>query len=100
MLYVGATLSRITFSPALAGDYEENFKCGCDRGAKCIDPFGYHMVGCKIGANAIRLHDELVITLANLFRSIHIDPAVMPVRLFDADLDLDNRRRLDIFIRL
>lgn len=58
------------------------------------------MVGCKIGANAIRLHDELVITLANLFRSIHIDPAVMPVRLFDADLDLDNRRRLDIFIRL
>ena len=35
------------------------FQCGCDGGAqpKAIDPFGYHLVGCKIGANAIRLHE-------------------------------------------
>ena len=36
------------------------FQCGCDGGAqpKFIDPFGYHMVGCKVRANATRLHDE------------------------------------------
>ena len=35
------------------------FHCGCDGGSrpKVIDPYGYHLVGCKIGANAIRLHD-------------------------------------------
>ena len=54
---------------------------------------------CKVGANAIRLHDEVVFTLANLFRSIGIDPVVEPVRLFDADPDLDDRRRPDILIR-
>ena len=53
------------------------------RVVKPIDPFGYHMVGCKVGANAIRLHDEVVFTLANLFRSIGTDPVVEPVRLSD-----------------
>ena len=37
--------------------------------------------------------------LANLFRSIGIEPVVEPVRLFDADPDLDDRRRPDILIR-
>ena len=37
------------------------------------------VVGCKVGANAIRLHDEVVIILANLFTPIHIDPVVEPV---------------------
>ena len=73
----------------MAGDSEQ----------RSIDPFGYHMVGCKVGANAIRLHDEVVFTLANLFRSIGIEPVVEPVRLFDADPDLDDRRRPDILIR-
>ena len=51
------------------------FQCGCDGGAqpKFIDPFGYHMVGCKIGANAICLHDEVVLLLAKLFRSLRLD---------------------------
>ena len=57
------------------------------------------MVGYKVGANAICLHDEVIFTLANLFRSICIDPAVEPVRLFEADPDLDDRRRPDILIR-
>ena len=57
-------------SVALAGDSEQSLTCRCDRVVKPIDPFGYHMVGCKVGANAIRLHDEVVFTLANLFRSI------------------------------
>ena len=86
-------------SVALAGDSEQSLTCRCDRVVKPIDPFGYHMVGCEIGANAIRLHDEVAFTLANLFRSIIIGPVVEPVRLFDADPDLDDRRRPDILIR-
>ena len=42
------------------------FQCACDGGArpKSIDPFGYHFVGCKTAANAIRLHDEVVAFVA------------------------------------
>ena len=42
--------------------------CSRDGGArpKPIDPFGYHMVGRKVGAKAIRLHDEVVFILAKL----------------------------------
>ena len=86
-------------SVALAGDSEQNLTCRCDRVVKPIDSFGYHMVGCKVGANAIRLHDEVGFTLANLFRSIGVDPGMEPVRLFDADPDLDDRRRPDVLIR-
>ena len=44
-------------------------QCACDGGArpKFIDPCGYHFVGCKTAANAIRLHDEVVAVLAWLF---------------------------------
>ena len=39
------------------------FNCACDGGSreKPIDPFvyHYHMVGCKVGADAICLHDEV-----------------------------------------
>ena len=76
-----------SLSVALAGDSDQSLTCRCDRVVKPIDPFGYHMVGCKVGANAIRLHDEVVFTLANLFTSIGIEPVVEPVRLFDADPD-------------
>ena len=46
--------------------------CSRDGGArpKPIDPFGYHMVGRKVGAKAIRLHDEVVFILAKLLRSL------------------------------
>jgi len=69
------------------------------RSVKSIDHFGYHMVDCKVGANAIRLYDEVVITLASLLKSTHIDPVVEPLQLFDSVPDLDDRRRPDILIR-
>ena len=48
------------------------FYCACDGRAhpKAIDPFGYHLTGCKIGANAIRMHDEVVMMVAKLFRTL------------------------------
>ena len=49
---------------------------------KSIDSFGYHMVGCKIGANAIRLHDEVVFLLVKLSRSLRLDAIVEPLCLF------------------
>ena len=53
-------------APLASRESLATFQCGCDGGAqpKLIDPFGYHMVGCKVGANAIRLHDEVVLLLA------------------------------------
>ena len=60
------------------------FYCACDGGSrpKAIDPYGYHLVGCKNGANAIRLHDEVVVTVAKLFRTLCVDAIVEPMRLF------------------
>ena len=54
------------------------FQCACDSGArvKPIDPFGYHLVGCKKGANAIPLHDEVVAVVSRLFRSLRVDAIV------------------------
>ena len=63
------------------------FSCRRDGGArpKSIDPFGYHLVGCKTGARAIRLHDEVVSLLARLFRCLRVDAVVEPIRIL-ADL--------------
>ena len=60
------------------------FYCACDGGSrpKAIDPYGYHLVGCKNGANAIRLYDEVVVTVAKLFRTLCVDAIVEPMRLF------------------
>ena len=60
------------YTPLASRESIATFQCGCDGGAhpKFIDPFGYHMVGCKVGANAIRLRDEVVLLLAKLFRSL------------------------------
>ena len=73
------------------------FYCACDGRArpKSIDPFGYHFTGCKIGANAIRLRDEVVMIVAKLFRTLRIDAIVEPTRLFT---DAGNQRP-DIFLR-
>ena len=66
---------------------------------KPIDPFGYHLVGCRTGANAIRLHDEVVSMLARLFRCLRVDAIVEPIRIF-ADLDGGgNSQRPDILLR-
>jgi len=77
------------------------FSCPCDGSSrpKPIDPYGYHFVGCKIGANAIRLHDEVVAIVAKLFRTLRLDAIVEPMRLFaNAGEDASNQRP-DIFIR-
>lgn len=77
------------------------FKCACDGGAqaKSIDPFGHHLVRCKIGANAIRLHDKVVSLLARLFRSLRVDAIVEPIQLVLETLDNGNNQRLDILLR-
>ena len=72
--FVSAICRRNTFqnfsipmyTSTLSRENPDLFVCSCDGGAhpKPVDPFGYHMVGCKIGANAIRLHDEVVFHLA------------------------------------
>ena len=90
--FVSAVCRRNTYedpvvpkrAPALSRENSNLFRCGCDGGAqpKPMDPFGYHMVGCKVEANAIRLHDEIVSMLARLFRSIRVDAIVEPMRIF------------------
>ena len=77
------------------------FRFRCDGGAqpKFIDPFGYHMVGCQVGANAIRLHDGVVLLLAKLFRSLRLDAIVEPIRLFDEASGDRNNQRPDILLR-
>ena len=57
------------------------FRCACDGSSrpKLVDPYGYHLVGCRIGANAIRLHDEVVAMVAKLFRSLRHRRATTPV---------------------
>ena len=64
------------------------FRCSCDGSSrpKHIDPYGYHLVGCKckIGANAIRLHDEVVAMVAKPFRTLRLDAIVEPTRLFNS----------------
>ena len=59
------------------------FQCACDGGArpKFIDPCGYHFVGCKTAANAIRLRDEVVAVVARLFRPLRLDVIVEPTSL-------------------
>ena len=40
------------------------------------------MVGSKVGANAIRPHEEVVSLSARFFRSFRVDAIVEPMRLF------------------
>ena len=77
------------------------FYCACDSRArpKSIDPFGYHLTGCKIGANAIRLHDEVVTIVAKLFRTLRVDAIVEPTRLFANAAEDASNQRPDIFLR-
>ena len=77
------------------------FHCACDGGSrpKAIDPHGYRLVGCNIGANATRLRDEAVATLAKPFRTLRLDAIVEPMRLLnDAAEDASNQRP-DVFLR-
>ena len=57
------------------------------------------MVGCRVGANAIRLHDEVVAMVAKLFRTIRLDAIVEPMRLFVDVAEGPGNQRPDIFIR-
>ena len=77
------------------------FSCTCDGRArpKAIDPYGYHLVGCKIGANSIQLHDEVVMMVAKLFRTLRVDAIVEPTRLFIDVAEGAGNQRPDIFLR-
>ena len=107
--FVSALCRRNTFedpmvpkrAPITSREDSSLLSCGCDGAArpKPIDPFGYHLVGCRTGANAIRLHDEVVSMLARLFRCLRVDAIVEPIRIF-ADLDGGgNSQRPDILLR-
>ena len=68
------------YTALISRENPQLFYCPCDGGSrpKAIDPYGYHLVGCKIGANAIRLHDEVVAMVAKLFRTLRVDAIVEP----------------------
>ena len=87
--------------PIITNEDSNLFSCGCDGGArpKSIDPFGYHLVGCKTGACAIRLHDEVVSLLARLFRRLRVDAVVEPIRIFADLCGAGNNQRPDILLR-
>ena len=53
---------------------------------------------CKIGGNAIRLHDNLVHTLVALFPLLGLSVALEPMHMF-SDLESDDNHRPDILIR-
>ena len=60
------------YTALISRENPQLFYCACDGGSrpKAIDPYGYHLVVCEIGANAIRLHDEVVAIVAELFRTL------------------------------
>ena len=56
-------------------------------------------MGCKIGANAIRIHDEVVFVFAKLFRFLRVDAIVEPLRIFSgAGTEVANQRP-DVLLR-
>ena len=59
--------------------------------------FGYHLVGCKVDAHAIRLHDNVVHKLVVLLRSLGLVVSLEPISLL-TDIISDDNRRPDIFI--
>ena len=94
-----ATIPR--YAPFISRENPQLFYCACDSRArpKSIDPFGYHFTGCNIGANAIRLHDEVVTIVAKLFRTLRVDAIVEPTRLFANAAEDASNQRPDIFLR-
>ena len=66
-----------------------------------IDPFGYHLAGCKIGANAIRLHNEVVAVVAKLLGhcTLTVDAIVEPMRLFAVAAEDASSQRPDVSLR-
>ena len=52
-----------------------------------------------MGANTIRLHDEVVAMVAKLFRTLRLDAIVEPMRLFNAVAEDAANQRPDIFLR-
>lgn len=68
-----------------------SFFCDCRREPKLIDPMGYHIVGCKRDAHAIRLRNAVAYTLTRLFRSLDLAVQLESLHLFAGD-DVDNHR--------
>jgi len=89
------------YTPLISRVDPELFYCACDGRSrpKSIDPFGYYLVGCKIGSNAIRLHDEVVAVVVKLCRSLRVDAIVEPMRLFAEKAEDRSNQRPHIFLR-
>ena len=51
-----------------------------------------------MGANTIRLHDEVVAMVAKLFRTLRLDAIVEPMRLFNAAAEDTANQRPDVFL--
>ena len=63
-----------------------------------IDPFGYHLVGCKINVRYGALHDNVVHKLVALLRSLRRSAlSLESIHLF-ANFELHDNRRPDIII--
>ena len=107
--FVSAICSRNTvdditipeYTPLISRVDPSLFYCACDGRSrpKSIDPFGYYLVGCKIGSNAIRLHDEVVAVVVKLCRSLRVDAIVEPMRLFAEKAEDRSNQRPHIFLR-
>ena len=86
-------------NPFLGEQARHEFLCrfSTNRTPTYIDPFGYHLVGCKVDAHAIRLHDNVVHKLVVLLRSLGLVVSLEPISLL-TDIISDDNRRPDIFI--
>ena len=54
-------------------------KCSSNRTLTYIDPFGYHLVRCRVDAHAIRLHDNVVRQLVVLLQSLGLAVSLEPI---------------------
>ena len=73
--------------------------CRCSRGRlrTLIDPYGYHLIACRFGGLALRMHDNVVHKLVVLFQSLNLAVTLEPIHLF-ANIQSEGNRRPDILI--
>ena len=82
-----------TFNLNSLNDDPRAYECACDDAPKPLGSYGYHFVGCEVDGNAIIIHDTLVHTSVQLFRSaLGLSVALEPPRLFSEVNPNDNRR--------
>ncbi len=64
--------------------------CSCDGIVRIIDPYGYHITGCKRDGLAIGIHNCIrnSNTVAYFLRSLRLNVRVGPTSLFDSNFNL------------